>query len=335
MMEKKRIAGMVALAVLAAAGGGYYYWETRAADNGNRIRVSGNIEVVETELSFKLPGRVAERLKDEGDRVQAGELIARLEDQDLKQQMDLQKAQAAMAEAVLAELLAGARPEERAQAEAAVRAAQADFKRIQDDYTRLKDLYQKGSTSEREYDAAQTAYEVARTRLDQAKEQLALVRKGPRQEKIEQARANLDQARAALALAQTRLDYAVLTSPLAGVVLAKGVEPGEYVAPGTPVVTVGDVENVYLRAYIEETDLGRVKLGQRVQVTTDTYPGKVYEGKITFISPEAEFTPKNVQTRKERVKLVYRMKVDIPNPHQELKPGMPADAEILLGLGSE
>lgn len=328
-MPKKRMALISAVAFFATAGGGYYLWQKRSADDAHRLRVSGAIEISEAELSFKLPGRVAEVLKEEGDRVQAGEQIARLEDEELRHQVELQAAQVQAAEALLAELLAGARPEERAQAAAAVRAAEADFKRIQDDYLRLKDLYQKGSTSEREYDAARTAYTVAQTRLDQAREQLALVRQGPREEKIAQARANLEQARAALALAQTRLDSAVLTSPLSGVVLARGVGPGEYAAPGTPVVTVGEIEKVYLRAYVEESDLGRVKLGQPVKVSADSYPGKVYAGKITFISPAAEFTPKNVQTQKERVKLVYRIKVDIPNPAQELKPGMPAEAEII------
>ena len=117
--------------------------------------------------------------------------------------------------------------------------------------------------------------------------------------------------------------------------LSENVETGEYVAPGTPVVTVGDLENVWLRAYVQETDLGRVKVGQRVLVTTDTYPGKAYEGRVSFVASKAEFTPKNVQTQQERVKLVYRVKVDIPNPGMELKPGMPADAEILLASGED
>lgn len=129
-------------------------------------------------------------------------------------------------------------------------------------------------------------------------------------------------------LARTRLSYATVASPLSGTVLSKNVEPGDYVAAGTPVVTVGTLADVWLRAYIEETDLGRVKLGQAVDVTADTFPGKKYAGRVSFISPQAEFTPKSVQTRKERVKLVYRIKVDIPNPEMELKPGMPADGTI-------
>ncbi len=140
----------------------------------------------------------------------------------------------------------------------------------------------------------------------------------------------MKQAKEALALAETRLGYATLSAPISGVVLSENVEAGEYVAPGTPVVTVGDLKNVWLRAYINETDLGRVKVGQAVRLTTDTFPDKVYKGHLSFIASEAEFTPKNVQTEKERVKLVYRVKIEIPNPRMELKPGMPADAEIVL-----
>ena len=117
-------------------------------------------------------------------------------------------------------------------------------------------------------------------------------------------------------------------SPLAGFVLTDSIEAGEFVAPGTPVGTVGDLHHVWLRVYIDETDLGRIKVGQAVRVTADTHPDKVYRGRVTFIASEAEFTPRSVQTTKERVKLVYRIKVDVPNPDLELKPGMPADGEV-------
>jgi HlyD family secretion protein len=122
-----------------------------------------------------------------------------------------------------------------------------------------------------------------------------------------------------------------VASPLSGVVLSENIEPGEFVAAGTPVVTVGELANVWLRAYISEPDLGRVKVGQATRVRTDTYPGKFYEGRVSFLSSQAEFTPRNVQTEQERVKLVYRVKIDLPNPQMELKPGMPADAEIQAG----
>lgn len=138
-----------------------------------------------------------------------------------------------------------------------------------------------------------------------------------------------------MALAETRLGYATLTSPLTGLVLSHNIESGEFVAAGTPIVTVGDLEHVWLRAYVDETDLGRIKVGQSAKVTTDTFPDKHYVGRVSFIASQAEFTPKSVQTQKERVKLVYRIKITINNPLMELKAGMPADARIVLDGAEE
>ena len=197
-------------------------------------------------------------------------------------------------------------------------------------YDRQKKLHDLEVISERELESSQLEYESSQARVTEATKALRLVQKGPRVEKIDQARADVRRAEEALALAETRRQYATLSSPLDGIVLTENVEAGEYVSAGTPVVTVGKMDTVWLRAYIDETDLGHVRVGQRVRVKTDTFPGKVYDGKITFISSESEFTPKTVQTDKERVKLVYRIKVDIANPEMQLKPGMPADGEILL-----
>jgi len=158
-----------------------------------------------------------------------------------------------------------------------------------------------------------------------------MLRKGYRTEQVEQARAQLKVAEEALAQARINLGYTLLTAPMDGMVLSENVEPGEYVAAGTPVVTIGRLDPLWLRAYIAESDLGRVKLGQAARVTTDTYPGREYPGTVTFIAQDAEFTPKNVQTEQERVKLVYRIKITLPNPDHELKPGMPADAVIDIG----
>ena len=157
---------------------------------------------------------------------------------------------------------------------------------------------------------------------------------GPRKEDIEDGRAQVEQAQASLRLAETQLSYTVLYSPLSGVVLVKSGEIGEVVNPGTSILTLADIENVWLKAYIPETDLSRVKWGQEVIVTTDLRPQKAYKGKISFISSQAEFTPKQIQTEKERVTLVYRIKIDIPNPDRELKPGMPADGRIVLASSS-
>lgn len=379
MMNKRRLMVLLPAVLLVAV---LAYLILGRSNDGRVIRVSGNIEVTDAEVSFKLPGRVEARLVDEGETVKAGQTIARLDSAELAQEVAARRAEVQAVQAALAELQAGSRPEEIAQAEASaqqakarldemlagsrpeelsaaeavLRRAKAEAERARLDAERYEGLYKKEIVSAQQYDLARTAFETALARQREAEEQyklvkegprkeqieqaraawlqaqerFVLVKKGPRQETIEQARARLQQAKEGLAVAETRLGYATLTSPLAGVVLSKNVEPGEFVAAGTPIVTVGDLENVWLRAYINETDLGRVKVGQRVRVTTDTYPDKRYEGRVSFIAAQAEFTPKSVQTEKERVKLVYRIKVDIRNPNMELKPGMPADAEILV-----
>lgn len=295
---------------------------------GNALRVSGNIEVIETQVSFRIAGRVLTRLVDEGDEVKAGQPIATLDDQDLIQQEALRQADLAVAKAALLALENGSRTEEIERAKAALEAVNADVERLRADDARQKSLYDKEIISANTYDATHSQLISAQAHAREAQQTYALLKKGPRAEEIEQARARLDQVTRALEIAQTQRTYASVASPLTGVVLSKNIEPGEVVAAGTPVVTIGDIHNIYLRAYVDETDLGRVKLGQKVRVTTDSHSGKSFEGKVTFISPESEFTPKTVQTEKERVKLVYRIKIDIPNPDLELKPGMPADAEI-------
>lgn len=358
----------------------FLYFRGRHSGEPGTLLVSGNIEATEAELGFKVPGRVSERLVDEGDPVNAGQTLARLDTKDLEEQAAARRADVDTAQAALSELLAGSRPQEIAQAEAEVQRAEAfldallagsrppevaaaaanvdrqraDVERLRADAERQQFLYQAGLISTRENEASQTAYQAARSALRAVEEQkklvvegprveeirqaraaltesrqrLALVRIGPRRETIDQARARLRQAQQTLALAQTTITYGTLFSPLTGLVLSKSVEPGEYVSPGTPVLTVADLSHVWLRAYVPETELGRVKVGQSVRVTTDTFPGKTYEGKVAFLSAEAEFTPKAVQTQKERVKLVYRVKIEVPNPGLELKPGMPADGRI-------
>lgn len=322
----------IALGLLAAAvGGGFWHWSrSRATASPATIRVSGTIEITDVAVSFKLAGRMQTREVTEGQSVQAGQVIARLETNELVHEVALRQAELEAARAALAELEAGSRPEEIAQAEAALELARAEAAQAELELARQQELRSAGAATTREFELAQTALKTASARVREAQARLTLLRNGPRPEQIAQARARVQQAAQALALAQTRLNEATVVSPLTGLVLAKHVEPGEFVAAGTPVVTVGDLARPWLRAYINEADLGRVKLGQRATVTTDTYPGKAYPGTVTFVSDQAEFTPKNVQTHQERVKLVYRIKIEIPNPHYELKPGMPADASIHL-----
>jgi len=323
---------VILILIAAAIGGGLYYF-FYIRDRNSRdgvIRVSGNIEATEYDVGFKIAGRIVSRFYEEGDWVEKGKVLAKLDDEDLRHRLDLAKATLVSAQARLSKLLAGSRPEELGQAEANLQQAQLDLRNKEIQYERIKGLYERRVISKEAFDNSETSYKVARATLQIATENYQLVKEGPRKEDIEDARAQVEQARVSLKLAETQLGYAVLYSPIPGIVLVKSSEVGEVVNPGTSVLTVADINNVWLKAYIPETDLGKVKWGQEVIVTTDLRPKKEYTGKISFISSQAEFTPKQIQTEKERVTLVYRIKIDIPNPDRELKPGMPADGKIML-----
>ncbi|HFB98853.1 MAG TPA: HlyD family efflux transporter periplasmic adaptor subunit [Bryobacterales bacterium] len=371
-------------ALLAACGDG--------ADR-DAIRISGNIELTEVKVAFKVSGKLAERTVDEGDRVEAGQVIARLDQEPILRQKEQaeaalaaarsglqqlltaiefqeasiegqiaqRQAQLEQALARLAELEAGSRKQEIAQARARVERARSEFDRAKADWDRAQPLMKAEDISRAQYDQFRARYEAAKAQLEEAEQWLALVEEGPREETIEQARAAVQQAEAALRLAEaqrielrrrrqevdarkaeirraeaqvgyleTQLADTVATAPVGGIVLSKAAEVGEVLAAGTTVVTIGDLDHPWVRGYINETDLGRVKIGAPVRVTTDTFPGKVYQGRVTFIASEAEFTPKQIQTQEERVKLVYRIKIDVENPNQELKLNMPVDGEIVL-----
>jgi membrane fusion protein YbhG len=335
----------IILVVIVAAGAAMAWWWThRATVDPHRLQLSGTIEVTQVDLAFKIPGRLLERPVDEGDTVAAGQTVARLDDVDQKLQVARAEAEAASAKAFLAKLESGSRAEEVAraraqlqQAHAASQAAESRLKLATDDVARSKNLRTQDVISQQKFDELQTVYETAFNsrreaiaQVHSAKANLDLVLAGPRKEEIEQARAQAAAAEQALALARQQLADTILKAPVNGVVLSKAAEPGAFLNPGTPVITVGQLDQVWLRGYINETDLGRVRLQQPAQVTTDTYPGKEYPGKVSFISDQAEFTPKVVQTYQERVKLMYRIKISLNNPREELKAGMPADAVIQI-----
>lgn len=271
------------------------------------------------------------------------------------------RAELSQAEARLRLLVAGSRPQEIQEAMAAVEAARTEEVRARKDWERAQALFKNDDISATQYDQSRTQSERAAATLKQAEERLAIVVEGPREEDIDAARAQVARAKAAVQLAeaqrlelkrkeqelvmrraqieQSKAQVALIESqiqdrdaisPIDGVVLVKSAEVGETLAAGATVITVGDLERPWLRGYINEQDLGRVKLGNRVKVTSDSFPGKAYWGRVSFIASEAEFTPKQIQTTEERIKLVYRIKVDIPNPDHELKSNMPVDAEVLV-----
>ena len=328
-MPKKAIVGIAILGALVLAA--YIFMHRKPQDSG-RLKVSGTIEVTSVALSFKIGGRLTERLVDEGQAVTAGQLIARLEDDELQQERNSRNAEERASKAAVADLEAGSRREEIAQGEAALARIRADGERLSKDAVRAEALFKREVIPQKELEAARAARDASAAAVHEAEQRLKLLKSGPRPDAVRQAQARVEGASAGKALAETRLSQSQLASPLSGLVLTKHAEPGEMLAPGAPVVTVGKMDEVWLRAYIPETELGRVKVGQAARVTVDSWPGRNFDGKISFISSEAEFTPKNVQTARERVKLVYRIKITLANPKMELKPGMPADAAIETGI---
>jgi HlyD family secretion protein len=273
----------------------------------------------------------------------------------------LRQAELRQSQAQLEELLAGSRPQEVEQAAAAVSDARTQFAQAGRDWDRAQTLYENDDISTAQRDQALARYESTQAILKQAEEKQAIVKEGPRQEQIAAARAQVDRASAALRLSSaswielkrqeqetgtkraeiekvkaqlaainSQLDDTVAASPIDGLVLSKAADIGEVLSSGTTVLTIGDLDRPWVRGYIGEPDLGRVKVGSQVQITTDSFPGKIYMGRITFIASKAEFTPKQIQTPEERAKLVYRIKIEVENPRHELKLNMPVDAVILL-----
>jgi HlyD family secretion protein len=295
----------------------------------NLLKISGNIEAHESLVGFKVQGRIDELTVQEGQYVRQGDLIARLDRNDYEQQVKIDEALLRTRVAELDLALAGTRTQEIRAAEQSVLDARADLELREIEFRRNQALFEKNAVVSAEArDTAETNLKRSRTAYERASQTYNELVEGTRKEQIAINRANVHAARQNLDLSRIRLSYTCLYAPKAGVVTLRQAELGEVMLPGAPVVTVADIDHLWLRGYINETDLGRVRWGQAVTVTTDTFPGKKYKGRISFISSVAEFTPKSVETYKERVTLVYRIKIDLENPNHELKPGMPADAAI-------
>jgi membrane fusion protein YbhG len=320
-MNKRIVMLVVILIVGVGAWTAYsrFFKDEVASDN---LLVSGNIEAHESVVSFKaVQSRVVELPFDEGQWVKAGTLLARLDDSDYRQQVAINEAALRVQEQELASAM-----EKLEAARSTVTNDNADLAQKKVDYVRNQNLWNEKIISADQRDLSETAQKQSNAAMQR---DLAMARSA--QQDIEVAKANIKNASENLQLAKIMLGYTTLRAPFAGVILTRQTELGEVMQPGTPVVTLADLDHVWLRAYVAETDLGRIRWGQAATVHTDTYPDRAYPGQISFISSEAEFTPKSVETHKERVTLVYRIKIDVQNPRHELKPGMPADATIHLG----
>jgi len=275
MIKKSRLIGLVSvLLMVAAANTGYFMFEVTR--NHKVIKVSGNIEGNDVRISFRVGGQILNLLADEGSGLKMGQIVARLNTDELTK---LQK-----------------------EAEAQLKSAEFQYQLSKDDYIRNENIFKAGAISAQRRDQYKTTADTDW--------------------------ANVKRSQAQLELANTKLGWADLASPLNGYILVKSAEEGEVVQVGAPVFTAVDLNNIWVTAYINETDVGKVNLNQKATVKIDSFPNKSYRGWVSFISQQAEFTPKYIQTTTERVKLVYRIKVRVDNTNLELKPGMPADAYI-------
>ncbi len=328
---KKRIRILIPVLLLGGAAAWYFLGNGDAAPG--LLTASGTVEATDADLGFQVPGRVLAISVREGDAVQAGDELGRLDARELDAALGAAVAQLGSAQARLTELERGARPQELATAEAALRSATQRTDEARRNAERAGQLFRGGAISRQALDQAETALEVAVAATDQAEEQLALLREGPRRETVDAQRAMVAQARANVARAEAALTNAIVTAPFAGIVTERHREAGEAVPAGAPVLTLLDPDDRWVRIYIREDQMGMVQLGLSADIVSDTYPDRSYEGEVVFIGSEAEFTPRNVQTAEERIKLVYPVKVRISgDPNFELKPGIPADV-TLRGAG--
>jgi len=334
---KKRL--IIILFIVLLAGVSLIVYLAQLKGKNGEMFYSGTIEATSSNLAFQAAGRVSAVHAREGLAARQGEVLAELDASELQARFDqaasnLDRALRVQeqAEAALA-IFRNNLPADVERAKAGLKVARDTHDEAQRNERRYESLYTQGVVALKERDAVKLAYENARSRLDEARS--ALDQAKGNLMKIDAARADLEAAKAQVKVASAALDqariqlgYARLVAPYSGTITGRNVEPGEVVSVGREVITLADLSRVDLKIFVDETDIGRVRPGQQVEVKVDTFPDKVYQGMVSYISPEAEFTPKIIQTKKERVKLVYLVKVAIDNPHGELKTGMPADAYI-------
>jgi HlyD family secretion protein len=304
----------------------------KGTDDPNLITASGYVEATDVRLSAKIAGRVESVAVAEGDAIKAGAIVAKIETVDLELALRQARAEREVADAELRLRMKGARDEDIREMEAQLRSAESDLAGAQRDYERFEALLERGSGTTKSRDDAKTRRDTLKARVDAINQSLARLRSGFRSEEKDASRARLAGVDARIAQLEQQLADATIVSPVDGVVTEKLSEPGELLSPGGPVAVVTDLSDAWLNVYISEPDLPRVRLGMEAVVSTDD--GQLRKGKIIYISSKAEFTPKNVQTRDERAKLVFKLKIGLENEDGLFKPGMPAEASIVATQGA-
>jgi HlyD family secretion protein len=327
-MNPRRIVPPVLVLAALAAGGGYYWSQRSANDPLAPFALSGNVDVHQVELGFRVTGRIAQLKADEGDAVQAGSVLAQLDSVPFENEVAAARADVAAQRTLLDKATRGNRIEEIAQARAAVRAHEVDLENAQVTLKRLEDLVSRSLVTHQQVDDAEARVRGSEAQLASAREQFNLMTRGSRIEDIDAQKAALAAAEAHLAQAKTALDDTTLHAPTAGIVAVRARENGAIVQAGQTVYTVLLNDPVWIRAYVPQPRLGRIKPGMTVKVEIDSMPGKQYDGTVGFISPEAEFTPKNVQTEQVRDDLVYRLRIIAQDPDNVFRQGMPVTVRV-------
>lgn len=320
---------IIIITAVVVVGGGLtgLWWQRRLAHR--ELWATGTLEATKVEVSAKVTGRILTLAVKAGSLVKADDLIALLDASEQEATARAFQAQAYQSQARLKDLLAGAREQEIKEAKANLEAAQAEHERASKDWRRAQELFKDGALSTQETDSAKNAYVSAKSREKAAQERLSLLLAGARPQEIEAARAEVQQARATLTNAENNLANYTIYAPLSGRVLTKNLEAGEMALPGLSIITLADIQNPWVRVYIPEEDMGKIKYNGQALVYVDAFPRREFQGTITEIAEQAEFTPKNIQTKKERVNLVFGVKVSIENKDESLKPGMPAEVKFI------
>lgn len=319
----------VAIAVGASATAAWYFGNHRK-NGADVLTLYGNVDIRQVQLAFNGSERITQMLAKEGDRVKKGQLLATLDTDRLSHNVDMQRAQLASQQQVVLRLEAGSRPEEISKAQAEVEAARIDAENAERNYQRAKALAEQHFIAAQQADDARAKADAAQARYHALQEAFKLVKSGPRKEDIAAAQSLLHAYRAALEVARNGLSNASLYAPESGVIQERILEPGEMASPQRPVYTLAMTDPIWVRVYVKESDLGKVKPGMSAEVMTDSYPGKRYAAWLGYISPTAEFTPKSVETTEVRSSLVYQVRIFVCNPQNELRMGMPATVTLAL-----
>lgn len=327
-MKKKIIIVLVLLLIITAAY--LFFKQQQSTQSANELTLFGNIDIREVQLTVNASEHLANVYAEEGDRVKKGQLLAKLDTPLLQSKLAEAQANLIAQQQTVARLHAGSRPQDIKKARADYAAAKAEARAADDTAHRLAKLLPKKQASADDVETAKANAAAAKARADALAESLALIIAGPRKEDIAIAEAQLDARQAAVQLAKQQLDDATLYSPADGVIRNRILEPGDMVSPQSVIFTLALVDPIWARAYVPETALGKIAAGFDAEIISDSYPDKVYHGWVGYISPTAEFTPKNVQTAELRTRLVYSLRVYACNPDNELRLGMPVTVKIPL-----